>query len=557
MFRSGTNQFRLVYNDNVELTFEPLLYVGGAECDRRQVEDAIKLGALGRPHPERVGLVTKIYDVLESRLVAGASFYTIKSNHTGIRRLYAWADKHNIHPTTDNIGKLFLDWTDALIHLQRVGNKATKSSVFSAAAKVSTVLNEILNLETGLLNMSRLRKDRYLKKYSSAGAEKQSLSSLLEFGHLLLDITAALDKPTILGHLPVIIALRTGETLEEWNRRIPDHKLKPSRRNAEANARKHRDLNPTVESRRPFINLRLEAELLIFISQTGMNLSEAHRLTISKFSYQSDSEGYQVRRVYKNRRGGEVIFHIYSEYRVHFEAFLAWRKEFFDSSEDLLFPIRSHFNRPSHLPPNFGAMKKRCANLGIVYHGPRELRKSRVNWLIRQSVTEDVVASMHQHSEATLIQNYLRPNHQIAVVEISRFMNSIDKSLRSPGPGLCETSNPIRVVPHDNRSPEPDCINPAGCLFCAHQRDVESFDHVWSLISYRFCKALELSKSNPRSQQQHPAALAMSNITHRLDNIIRNLPSAQSWIDEAEMRITEGEYHPAWDIFIQLMEHSA
>ncbi|HFL7940792.1 TPA: hypothetical protein ACG5DM_003872 [Pseudomonas putida] len=557
MFDLDIPPLRLKYRDDVEVDLLPLLYVGGAECNARKVQAELLAKKFGEPISIRLDLVKKIYDVLDGRLTAGSSIYSTKSNYSNIRRLYTWADNQNLHPTADNITKLFLDWTDALIHQQRVGNSASKSSVFNAASKVSSVLNEILNIETGLLNMSRLRKDRYLPKSSSTRSEKQNITSLTEIGHLLLDITKALDAPTIMGRLPVVINLRSGLALQEWNRLTPDHQLRPTSRNTVAKSRKLRDLNPSIESRRPLINLRLEAELLIFISQTGMNLGQAHLLTISKFSYQSDSEGYLVRRVYKNRRGGEVVFHIYSEYRVHFEAFLAWRSEFFDSDETLLFPIRSHFNRPSHLPPNFGAIKKRCANLEIAFIGPRELRKSRINWLIRQSTPEAIVASMHQHSEATLLQSYLRPNHQVAVVELSRFMSSIDKSQPTPGPGACNSATPIKIIAEDISSPEPDCVNPAGCLFCAHQRDIQSLDHVWSLMSFRYCKTLELCKTIPNKNQLHPAELTIRNIGERLDNLKSQLPQSEKWIEEAEMRIAEGEYHPAWDIYIRMLELSA
>jgi hypothetical protein len=68
----------------------------------------------------------------------------------------------------------------------------------------------------------------------------------------------------------------------------------------------------SLRTRFPLVNIRIEAELLVFIAQTGMNLSQAHNLRRTQYSYKSTIDGYEVRD-YKERRQGEVLFEIFSD----------------------------------------------------------------------------------------------------------------------------------------------------------------------------------------------------------------------------------------------------
>ena len=80
------------------------------------------------------------------------------------------------------------------------------------------------------------------------------------------------------------------------------------------------------------------AELLVFVAQTGMNVAQAHNLRCTQYSYKSMVDGYEVRN-YKERRKGEVLFEIFAEYKVIFNAYLEWRKEVFGATTDRLFPF--------------------------------------------------------------------------------------------------------------------------------------------------------------------------------------------------------------------------
>ena len=104
---------------------------------------------------------------------------------------------------------------------------------------------------------------------------------------------------------------------------------------------------------------------LMFISQTGLNLQQAHTLRIDQFHYTSHLDGYQVR-TYKKRRGGEVLFEIFTSYREWFERYIKWRSEWFsDESDSLLFPLIRNRGRILEKAPQFTNIRRICREYSI------------------------------------------------------------------------------------------------------------------------------------------------------------------------------------------------
>jgi hypothetical protein len=167
--------------------------------------------------------------------------------------------------------------------------------------------------------------------------DASSAEDLTAFASALLDISDGLSIDVISGPLPISIALRTGATIELWSGLRPLSKIRPPEPRQKARDRRVNEVSE--RTRRTVLKLRVEVEFLLFISQTGMNSAQASRLPVGSFRYQSDNDGYRIRRAYKGRRQGEVEFSIYKEYRPLFERYLAWRAHFAEFFEgDLLFP---------------------------------------------------------------------------------------------------------------------------------------------------------------------------------------------------------------------------
>ncbi|WP_439684244.1 Site-specific integrase [Cupriavidus oxalaticus] len=549
----------------VPWTLYPLLYAGGAAADARKVHDLIAEQKLGELKKERITLVTGLHEIIQGDIAAGGSRYNAKSRIRLLRDFYAWADKKSLSLTLESLKEDYVSWTDFLLHRHRTAGTLKPKTIAKQASRLATLFNQVLNLKNSLIFFTFIDTS-FKRRPLGMQADKTNMEAAFNFGNMLLDLTESLSLETINGPLPAKLIFRTGHILEEWSGLMPAEKVKHlSGAKVQSNSKKRViaaraawSSNPTLRTRRPLINLRIQAELLIFIAQTQMNLAQAYRLTMGKFSYESHLDGYRVRRVYKDRRKGEVEFEIYSEYRSIFERYLQWRNDVFkNESNDLLFPLIPSQGRSPEVAPEFTAIKKKCSELDIHYFGPRTLRKIKINWLSRRLHDPDLTADMAQHTRQTLLRNYDQPHHQIALIEISRFHSLGEPIAHAPAPGLCVGTKPEHQRSFFNGAPPPDCISPAGCLYCAHHRDIDSADHVWSLTTYRYYKSLELSRYVPLGNESPPPpATVIDRITQKLQLFSAIDAKHATWVKEASERIDEGSYHPKWDGFIQLLENS-
>jgi hypothetical protein len=528
------------------------LYRGGAAAKRRSVASLINEGKLGAPLLERVPIVSAIHQEMESSLVGGGSRLTLVNTYRTLNRFIAWADKEGEQINLGSVRRAFAGWTEFLLRRQRSG-QIKGVTVYGNAFQVGALLDRILDRRRGTtLGETRVKFEWNKKRAIGTEADKQNLSDTFDFGHMLLDFTESLTPEAIAGPLPVVIRLRSGNRLELWGRLRRPHLVKTlskpdsfDKREAER-VRAMYSADSTLATRYSFVNLRIEAEMLIFIAQTGMNLAQAIRLKRGRFSYQSHLDGYQVRRLYKNRKKGEVEFEIYGAYRDHFERYLAWTRTLPDYGQDQLFRFVAKPGTAVDQTREFSAIRRKCLQLGVPYLGPQKLRASRVNWLLRKSRDPQLTAEMSQHTQETLLRDYERPHHQVAIVEISRFLSATDPAIAPPGPGACIEASPSAVPGTPRTAPQPDCASPAGCLFCTHHRDIDSSDHVWSLCSYRYLKTLEIARLRPTRADdgsEHPATTVIERIDHKLKRFQASSEVRNLWVREAHARVAEGTHH--------------
>jgi len=539
---------------------ERWVYVGGAGTRIDKVAESIRSGLIVLPHRERIELIILFKRYIDSMLEMGASFFSVESYLGRMNLFVKWIDDFGRVLGIGTVIALYIEWTDVLFHRVKVEKSIGHSTALGYASAVGDVLRYVLDLEYSILNQTRLIGGvRYKGKCRSVQSDKQSLETTFEFGHLLQDVCDGLTIDVLWGPLPARIPLRGDRELRRYSGLTPAEyrKCKPGAKpNYERLTAYESDR--TLRTRYPLANLRVVAELLMFIGQTGMNLAQAHRLELRHFCYASDVDGYKVRD-YKQRRGGEVLFEIYREYRSHFERYLDWRRSVFPD-EVRLFPFphrQSHENEP----PALDTIKRACAEAGIKWVSPRALRSTRVNWLLRRSGDADLTSEMAQHSKQTLLRNYEKPSHQVAIAEITRFWKEADPHLATNTPiaaiavGVCD-GKPEVVSFKPQSAPAPDCLHPSGCLWCAHHRDIDSFGYVWALACFRHLKTIEVARYRPpiEAASKHPADYAVERISEKLgwfrdSNAVRN-----EWVTESMARIDEGSYHPDWARLINEVE---
>jgi hypothetical protein len=106
------------------------------------------------------------------------------------------------------------------------------------------------------------------------------------------------------------------------------------------------------------------------------------------------------------------------------------------------------------------------------------------------------------------------------------------------------------------QAPKPDCEGAAGCLFCLHHRDLRTFDYVWSLLSFRYLKSLELARHRieKAGSPAHPAHVLIERITQKIQAMTDSDAQFAEWVSEALTRMTEGDFHPYWAGFIDVTE---
>ena len=541
------------YETAWDLTY--LLYHGGAQERTKYVSSMIEDGKLGLPVSDRLDLVTKIHEIINGKLVGGGSTYSAKNQIRFIREMFQWAEQTDHPLSVAFIQTTFLAWTDALLHRQRILKDISEQSVYTMAAHAGNILDGVLNRATGLLSMSRVRMPSRRKTARGVWADKQNLAETFAFGYFLQDICDALTVETVMrGTLPVRIAFRNGGELLHWSgfrgwKEAAQHsEMLSNERDQKAHDRLRTwEAEGTLLTRYPLANRRCEAELLMFIGQTGMNFAQAHQLKLRHFYYASFLDGYQVRHR-KGRRGGDVVFEIFKEYKPHFERYLEWRRMVFPDS-DALFPLVRAGGRVFQQHPQFG-LRTVCKTIGLRFVPPQELRNTRVNWLLRRSDDSDLTATMAQHTKETLLDVYERPSQQRAMVEIMRFWGEHDPTISRttpPAPGHCNGEPvPLRNMPTNTL--EPDCIRPSGCLWCEHHRDVDNEDYLWSLASFRRLKVLEVSRWWPPhgTRDVHPAQHVIDRISEKLKWFRESNAKRKVWMEEALNKVEEGNYHPEW-----------
>ncbi|WP_147310026.1 site-specific integrase [Cupriavidus neocaledonicus] len=523
-----------------------LLYKGASAVkSNAATQQKILNGKFGEPLLERLELVSRLHGEINASFKSGGSRATVEAQRLTLRYFFAFAERASKALTLATVEETYRAWVDSLVLRTRLPRKNKSANVpdrkplsvlsaYGYAATVGTFLDHILDRVTCIIETTGLKFPPRRITAVGTQAEKQNLSHTFAFGHMLQDICDGLTLRTTLEvPFPVQIELRAGKTI----------------------TRQEPTLWPEGSKRNSLVNLRIEAELLMFIGQTGMNLEEAANLEFRHFSYMSYNDSYQVRD-YKHRRHGPVLFHIFKDYKSHLERYLEWRRKLFRKSNRLFPFIRFDGARDGR---RFSAdrMRKICKEVDIPFIPPQSLRNTRVNWLLRLTGDPILTAETSQHTKEVLKNKYERASYQRTTVEATRFWLKADPHLRTEAvaPGDC-TGTPQAVANIPPEAPKPDCKRASGCLWCANHRDVDSFDYTWALSSFHHIKVIELSKDRlpRRDEDAPPAQRSIERIQEKLKWFEESSETRRRWVEEAQMRIAEGDFHPDFNVEIRELE---
>lgn len=520
------------------LTLMPCLYLDGASCDLRYFDEISKSGKLGNPVKDRLTLVYAIHEELDGRVSSGGSWVTLKTNINSVRNFYSYCDKVIVHPTMDNACRLYCDWLVFSYEAVARGSIG-EAACYSVATQLATILGNATGLGREYFVIhSGLRAPKAKKVVK---VDKQNLEAAKSYIADLLDVCHSLDIDAFNRSLPVNIEFTDKVKFTHYSGLTQHQQRLP-----------HCLLDISLERRYPLYNLRVEAEMLIFISQTSMNLSSAANLEFQKLTYHDVGEKFEAR-AYKGRRGGEVLFSAYSGYKSQFLKFLEFRESLgIHERTAKLFgrlPQPGVYVSDSVNPRAIYALMKSLKRPTVC---ASELRTTRQNWLSRRIGDASLAAEIGQHDLATFERSYRRSNHQTAASEWTTYFKRSSGSQRAAMDGICNGEPlPVEMIPSE--SAKPDCLNQNLCLFCVNYKGVKSYSYIWSLVSYRTLREQEKLLSLQRNGDVSEVDIALL----RLEQIITAFGNAGKkcsvWLEKALEQTQGGSYHPRWRGFIHML----
>ncbi|MEC4338618.1 hypothetical protein VPH13_07795 [Stenotrophomonas pavanii] len=549
---------------------------------------AISAGQAGEPILSRVLLLTEIHKVLSGMIDSGLRPTSIRNTVKSLRYFFAWCDREGRLGGEAEVFSDFIDWCNFLIDRANGNAKPLLSSsalpatkprdrqrkdkinietALDDASRVSITLTSAIGMERPMVRFTRLPALAAKARAPYRKSEKVSFEEASNTGAVLLDICDQLTTEKVRSTLPVDIVLSSGHVFSEWCRLKPPEKVKAlqgltpvHQRLVVERDRKAWEEDGTARTRFPLINLRIECEMLIFLSQTGMNLTQANMLGRSQFRYQSSDDNLQITGHYKARKGGEVKFTVFKEYGAILQRYLDWLGDFVPiEQDDRLFPFYYPYAIPAEdSPPNFSSIRLKLKKLGLPFIGPQRLRSLRVNWF-RVRAGDALAAEVAQHTQRTLREIYVRPSHPVAVSEITRFHAKSESSRSPPTAGSCASGDgcPSAVAQIPDGVMAPDCLTASGCMFCRHHRDISSLDYAWSLVTYQHLKRMELaSHSLAHSRESHalPVEAVLTRVGQKVIAFGESSAIRGQWIKESEERVAEAFYHPFWAVSIEMID---
>ncbi|ENU20730.1 hypothetical protein F994_00963 [Acinetobacter bohemicus ANC 3994] len=313
--------------------------------------------------------------------------------------------------------------------------------------------------------------------------------------------------------------------------------------------------------------IAVNAFIILFFSQTGMNLSQALNLSWGK-DYEISSSN-QSFRIVKWRAGGkECSFEVPLEFMPRFKKFIALREYLLNEQECeyLFFTLGERgLGAPRQLKSGtlhgiYLSLRRIDPYLQMVQS--REWRAAKSDWLVRNTDLA-TAASVLQNTEKTVLSSYIAGSESSHWEELSSFLHNMSnvvlstkndqKNLLKSATGQCSSfGNPLALNNEDSIN-KPNCIDPEGCLFCDKYRIHVDETDIRKLISCRYC--IEKTAHIIGSLEEQRATLRP--ILSRIDLILDKLKEYnEQLVTKILLEVEEGELDDYWarklEMFMEL-----
>jgi len=526
---------------------------GGAETDSRWFYRDASVETWQRAINDRLPFVEKVTDYFNLEVTRGASAATIHTYFSDVNQFMKWVDRNNIvlSANSEDLKTAFLAYDEYFYIRGWVKKKVAHITAYSSVFNIAQSFSKMLNLppHAHFRYLSRVVKAYKAPRKSSfsRAAEKQHLGNTRTLGYYCVDIANSITIEAIYDQLPITVYTLNPDGSKkaiEMPLGLVNLLNHESKRTSNRGVALCEPTDTLDKFRGSLVRVRLLAELVIFVYQTGMNISQILQIERKGLSYKLQGNNDWLVTCRKRRKQGPVKFKIYKEYRERLKNFIKFVDYFFPEDAQL-FPVTYESNTRGSV--NYNTLKKHTERDGIPWIPPRVTRNTRANFLDRMTGDPDLSAEMTQHVKETFRRNYERPSQHRSMKALTHFWNDKSVSLINSG---CD-GHPSSTADKPSTVISPNCINESGCLWCKSHRDINSEDYVWSLASFRYLKLIEAAQPINR---QIPADLVIGRLSEKLEAFKEQNEQSQKWVGEALMRIEESDYHPTWKNIINFWE---
>lgn len=285
--------------------------------------------------------------------------------------------------------------------------------------------------------------------------------------------------------------------------------------------------NPRSEYRMSMAMYALNTFAILFLANTGMNLSQVQELEWSDDYWVAN--GRQKFKVVKWRAQGKIqSFEIQSVFMKEFKIFLRLRDFLLDGVEysRLFFNLgvgRRNAPKPmKHFAPRHMYSRLQDIDPDLPVITPRQWRAGNIDWMLRAKVPVAVAADVAQNNEQTIQSSYAAGSPETHKEEMTAFFNKVSTVVLNEtqqlqggqeGPvGLCtDYGHPLSSQSRPKFSP--NCRNPEGCFFCDRYRVHADEQDTRKLVSCRYCiqRTAPLASSVEHFDEVFGAVLARIN----------------------------------------------
>lgn len=548
--------------------FRAFLFKGGASLSPLASRDDLARRRAGKLQSGRVDLVKALHEAFLERKLSGAAGHSLGSYIAAIRKFWKFCDSGDfrfVGLETVPIRRAVSEYATAQVHLFRSG-KIQERTAGAAAWGAVGLLADALRVEAREL-VGRTTMPRVNTGTQALAHEKLDLAAIDTFIDGLNRIVHSLSGERLYGGFPIQIEVGEGDVVSYFGMGPRPTGGEYSYRNwNKKRVDQHKNFDRSYERRLPLLQIRVQAECLRFIENTAINLAQVLELTVGDLKYRSISGEYEVTG-FKDRANRNVTFRISKTYRPAFDRYLEFRRTAMsDSQANTLFPFHGKGGVQSKYiaTRGFRSLRRLFTAAGKTFIAPSLLRFAKGQRVIRLLATGGnlaTVAGVLQNTVQVVLKSYLIGSQTMAVVEFTRFLKTISthnarNNLRLGGD--CRTpGRPVEIPGLAKTVPAPDCINPAGCLFCKHYRGVKSRDYLHKILSYR--TFLRLRAGLPASSSALVTNVLAPTI-ERINDFVEAVAGESEHLKGeaaiARIWVEDGRFHRAWLGWIELLQLS-